>query len=1294
MARKYRIGVDVGGTFTDLVVADEGGRLICLAKAPSRPGSPEEGVIDALGRAADSLGIDTPSLLGGCERFVHGTTVATNALLTRRGAKVGLLATEGFRDALAIRRGIRENVWDHRAPYPPQLVPRYLRLPVGGRIDWRGEPLAPLEEAGVRAAVDHFAREGVEAVAVCLFNAYLNPAHEERAGEILSEALPEAFIVLSSRAAPIMGEYERTSTAAVSAFLGPRISAYLGGLEEVLARMGYRGPLMLLQSNGGMATVAHCRRHPAALVLSGPAAGAAAGRIYAAESGIGDAVFFDMGGTSCDVTLLRGGRPGMVDRSAVGGYHVALPSVEVHTIGTGGGTVVWVDSGGGLRVGPESAGAEPGPASYGRGGGLPTLTDAHLLLGRLDPSGLLGGEMPLSSDLAEEAFSAHAAKALGMTAQLTAAAAVRLASRQMAGAVQTICARHGADPRRMALVAGGGAGGLSAPAVGRICGMSRVIVPREAAGACAVGMAGSPVRYDRLRSRTLRLGEMDGASLKGELDSLRDEVASEIEKAGSDLKRFSFTPAVDMRYPGQAWHLTVEVEAVDLAGDPTGEIARRFHALHEETYGHHRPGEPVEVTGFRVRAEAPEEGLAFEPPPGGGEVVPEPVSRRRVYFESVDRWEQAAVYRGDGLGADSRVEGPAIVEEPTTTVLVEPGDTLRLGGGSAFVIDLASSGAALAEPASAGEKEDAAGENMADPVTLAILQQRLDVIAREMGIIMQRTARSTIFSQAHDFSCFICDAGGRLISQADGLPIHTGSGGFAVRGVLGDFAGEIHPGDLFLLNDPYMGGGNHLPDWTVIAPVFVEGALAGFVCNRAHQVDVGGGVIGTYNSDATEIFHEGFRITPVKIHERGEPREDLVRLILANTRAPEVIAHDFAAMVGSTRVGSARLAEIGGEMGRAPLAAGLAGLLDYSEALMRAELAQIPDGVYTATEYMNTDCFEPAEIPVKLTLTKKGTDLTADFTGSAPQMKGYKNSPIANTCSALYVGLSSMMDPLIPHNEGTYRPVEIIAPEGSVVNASFPAPVTLCTVFPSHEIAQCVWKAMAGAVPGRVSAAWGKTAYPVTAGFDERGEFFVVYHWGGGPAAGAVEGRDGFPLIGNMPTLGALTIPNLEHYEQDYPVRFIRQTLRPDGGGPGRWRGGTGVIYECEMRAPVSCSTRGESCRTVTTFGLEGGGPGAIARVMFGADAAGGSDGAASLDDLPQYANVDLPPGRLLIEGPGGGGFGEPFTRPSDLVAADVRDGLVSAESAKKDYGVVVDPETFEIDEEGTEAARGRVAGI
>ncbi len=1274
MSEGYRIGVDVGGTFTDLVVADAAGRLICLVKAPSQPQNPDRGVLRALERAAAALGMDAGSLLGGCGRFVHGSTVATNALLTRQGAKVGLLVTRGFRDSLSFRRGIRDHVWDHRAPNPPVLAERHLRLPVGGRIDRDGAEFAPLEEADVRAAAEEFAREGVEAAAVCFFNSYLNGAHEERAGGILRGLLPEVPVVLSSRVAPIMGEYERSSTAAVNAYIAPRTMAYLERLEETLRGMGYPGPFLLMQSNGGMATVEHCRFLPAALVLSGPAAGAAAGGIYAAACGFRDAVFFDMGGTSADVTLLREGRPGMVDQSVVGGYHVSLPAVEVHTIGTGGGTLAWVDAGGGLRVGPQSAGAEPGPASYGKGGSEPTVTDAHLLLGRLDPRGLLDGELPLSAELAEEAIWRHAAGPLGMEVKEAAAGIIRIANRQMAGAVQTICARHGADPRRMALIAGGGAGGLSASAVARICGMATVIVPREAAGACAVGMVGNAVRYDRLKSRQFRLAEMDAESLNGELAALQEEIRAEIKGARDDPGRFAYTLAIDMRYPGQAWHLTVEVEP-PLADDAPETIAKRFHALHEETYGHHRPAEPVEVTGFRVRAEEPEEALSFDvPAPRGGASAPR--ARRAVYFEATESWEETPVYQGADLEPDARIEGPAVVEETTTTVLVEPGDVLQSGGGGAFVIELSAAAEESARPA-------ARAAGAPDPVTLSILQQRLDVIAREMGIIMQRTARSTIFSQAHDFSCFITDPEGHLVSQADGLPIHTGSGGFAVRGVIKDFGDSIAPGDLFLLNDPYMGGGNHLPDWTVIAPVFEGDVLCGFVSNRAHQVDVGGGVIGTYNSDATEIFHEGFRITPICIHERGEPRADIIRLILANTRAPEVITHDFSAMVGSTRVGASRLAEVFREMGLETVHTGFAGLLAYSEALMRAELAGIPDGVYIGVDTMNTDCFEPMEIPIKLTLTKKGTGLTADFTGTAPQIKGYKNSPIANTSSALYTGISSLVDPHIPHNEGTYRPIKIIAPEGSVVNARFPAPVTLCTVFPSHEIIQCVWKAMAGVVPERVSAAWAKTAYPVTAGYDERGEFFVVYHWGGGPGTGAVHGRDGLDLIGNMPTLGALTVPNLEHYEQVYPLHFVMQEIRTDGGGAGRWRGGTSVIYESRIKMPVSCSTRCEPARTITSFGLLGGGPGPIARVSFTPE--GGSE-----TDLPQYANLDLPPGLLRIEGTGGGGFGDPFERPAERVARDVRDEYVSPGAAARDYGVVVDPVTFEADAEETKRLRKR----
>ena len=387
-------------------------------------------------------------------------------------------------------------------------------------------------------------------------------------------------------------------------------------------------------------------------------------------------------------------------------------------------------------------------------------------------------------------------------------------------------------------------------------------------------------------------------------------------------------------------------------------------------------------------------------------------------------------------------------------------------------------------------------------------------------------------------------------------------------------------------------------------------------------------------------------------------------------------------MVGSTQIGVSKLVEIIREKGKKFVLEGFSELLNYSESLMRSELRKIPDGIYKGIETMNTDCFEEKEIPIYLKLTKKGTSITADFSGSSPQIKGYKNSPISNTHSALYTGISSLVDPNIPHNEGSYRPIKIVAPEGSVVNASFPAPVTLCTVFPAHEIIHCVWKSIHKKLPDKVSAAWAKTAYPITAGYDEKNEFFVIYHWLGGPGTGAVMGRDGLDLIGNLPTLGALTIPNLEHYEQDYPVHFIRQEIRKDGGGPGKWRGGTSVNYEVKIKSPISCSTRGESCRTVTSFGLNKGKHGSIAKVLYK------ENGNSKWVTLPQYKNIELLPGTLKIEGAGGGGFGNPFQRPIKSVLQDVKNGIVSIKSALIDYVVCVSSKNFVVDESLTKKIR------
>lgn len=578
-----------------------------------------------------------------------------------------------------------------------------------------------------------------------------------------------------------------------------------------------------------------------------------------------------------------------------------------------------------------------------------------------------------------------------------------------------------------------------------------------------------------------------------------------------------------------------------------------------------------------------------------------------------------------------------------------------------------------------------------DPISLALVQNRLDHVARQMGWVMIRTSRSPIFNQSHDFSCFVTDAAGTLVSQADGIPIHTGGGGFAVRALLGAFAGRIDEGDVFLLNDPYVAGGNHLPDWVIARPVFVEGRLVAFTCNRAHQSDIGGGAAGTYNPQATEIFHEGIRLPPLKLYVRGQVRDDLWQLLMINTRTPHLLDGDLRAMVGSTRIGAEEVAATVRDLGVASALQHFEGILDHADRRLRAELAKLPDGVYRAEERFDNDCFEPMDIPLVATLTKKGERLTVDFTGTAPQIRGFKNSSIANTYSSVYAGIASFFDADLPRNEGTFRAVTIVAPEGSIVNALPPAPMTMCTVFPAHEIMHMIWWALGQAEPRRSLAGWGKNSFPNSSGRDPSGLTWVMYNWGGNSGAGAAGGRDGFNQMGPMITLGGLTIPNAETYEQLYPVKVRRHELRQDGGGPGTFRGGTGVVYEADILTDAEYSFRAEGLTRPTGIGVRGGRPGA--------------QGAITIAEIgepprrgPSYGIWRLKAAHLRIESPGGGGVGDPLERDPERVLRDVRDGLVSAKAAFEEYGVALGRDGRSVDLPATERrrreARGGRAGV
>jgi len=564
-----------------------------------------------------------------------------------------------------------------------------------------------------------------------------------------------------------------------------------------------------------------------------------------------------------------------------------------------------------------------------------------------------------------------------------------------------------------------------------------------------------------------------------------------------------------------------------------------------------------------------------------------------------------------------------------------------------------------------------------DPVQLALTQNRLDYITRQMGEVMVRTARSPIFSQAHDFTCFVCEPDGWLVSQADGIPIHSGGGGFAVRAVLRDFADDIEPGDVFVLNDPWRAGGNHLPDWVVARPVFVDGRRVAFCCNRAHQSDIGGGAPGTYNPLAHDTWQEGVRLPALKLISRGETRRDLWRLLLANSRTPELQDGDLRAMVGATRIGAERVAEFAGEVSAGQALALFDGILDHAERRMRAALAALPDGVYEGADHSDNDCFEPRDVAVRARLTIEGDGARVDLSESSPQIRGFKNSTWANTCSSVYTAFASFFEPDIPRNEGTFRAVEIIAPEGSIVNATEGAATTMCTVFVAHEIIHACWKALGAASPERACAGWAKNVFGITTGRHGDGRRYVLYHGLAAAGAGAVEGRDGFNQIGHLCTLGGLVMPSLEVYEQLYPVRYRRCEFRRDGGGAGEWRGGTGVEYEIDVHTEGTWSFRGEGLRYRTGYGA-----------AAGLDGEGGEmevhPVGAPTFAAPKFGLRELGPARLVVSSPGGGGFGDPLDRDPEQVLRDVRDAVISAASALNVYGVVLAPGSRAVDTDAT----------
>ena len=1237
----YVIGIDVGGTFTDFVIAQEG-QPPRYFKTASTPHDPSEGLMTGLTHAASAHDLSLEDFLAAADMIIHGSTVATNTLVERKGAKVGLLTTDGFRDLLEMREGLKEDRYNLRMTPVEPLVPRYMRAEVPERVRSDGSATVALDEDALNKALDGLKDDGVEALAVCFLFSYLNSAHEDRVGEVIRAKFPGMYTSLSSQVIPQIKEFDRLSTTVINSYVGPVLGRYLENLQERLTKFQQSGDFLIMQSNGGVAPIEDSRRLAVRSILSGPAGGVSGAAAYGRLTGSSNIIAFDMGGTSTDISLIENGEPHLSTEKFEAGWKISVPMIDIHTMGAGGGSIASVGPGGIMQVGPESAGAVPGPAAYDKGGDRPTVTDANLALGYLDSGNFLGGSTTLQKGLAEKAISEHVAHPTGLSMIEAAEGITEVVSTSIAEGIRLMSVQRGVDPRRFNMMAFGGAAGLQASKVARQLQVEKVIIPAAAAVLSAHGMLSTDLKYDYSRSLPTSLLGMDLDAVKALVEGMESEGRQKLQDQGVLESCIEITVSADMRYLDQIYEVNVPVP--DLTQDLElllYQWAGNFHARYQELYSYSQSEQEIRLVTLRVSLVG---RLPKLDPPPVDRVNTDTVKakgRRKVYLSG---WTDATVYEITELPPGSLVNGPAVLESDFTTVLVEAGDkaTIDSYGGIELQVCLDT------------EDSPEVVTTRPDPVTLAVVEHRLESIAREMTEVMLRTAMSQILNSSRDFSTALLDGDCQLVAQGEGIPVHVSAlpvAGAAVRDYFGD---TISEGDLFILNDPYFGG-SHLPDITIIRPVFHQGRLLFYAVNRAHHSDVGGGTHGGYNPRATEIFQEGIRIPPLKLYDKGVPREDVLQMLSANVRQPENFLGDLNAQIGSVMIAAQRIASLLETYGPDRLLAAVEEILSATERQVRQFISEWPDGVYHGEALVDDDGFDNKLIPIRAKVTINGDQMAIDLGESSSQVTGFINSAYANTRSLAHAAIMYVAPANVAKNEGSMRPVDIIAPKGLIVNANPPAPVCMSTNHCAEEIVEAVFKALAQAVPKEVNAGFSRRLRYAITGQDPRTGRQFIWHFflarGGG---GATYGYDGWPNVGEINVAGGIRSPSIEVTEERFPFFIRRHELRPNSGGQGQWRGGLGgicdLVYEGEGTARLN--TAGDGI-VVPPFGLfegQDGLPHDYKILSNGSERSLGS----------KETEVKVNPGdHVYCLSSGGGGYGNPSDRSQAADEWDRKNGYV-----------------------------------
>jgi 5-oxoprolinase (ATP-hydrolysing) len=1196
----WQFWIDRGGTFTDIVARRPDGALVTHKLLSENPGQYRDAAVAGI-RYLLGLAQGAPIPVDQVDAVKMGTTVATNALLERKGEPTALAITRGFRDALRIAYQNRPRLFDRHIVLPELLYRQVVEI--DERIGAHGDVVQPIDEAGTRAALRQAYDSGLRSLAIVFMHGYRYTQHEEAAARIARE-IGFTQISVSHQVSPMMKLVARGDTTVVDAYLSPILRRYVDQVANELPGVN----LQFMQSNGGLTDARAF--HGKDSILSGPAGGIVGMVRASQQAGFERVIGFDMGGTSTDVSHFSGEFE-RVFETQVAGVRMRAPMMSIHTVAAGGGSILHFD-GSRYRVGPGSAGANPGPASYRRGGPL-TVTDCNVMLGKIQPQHFPklfgpGADEALDVETVRTQF-ADLAREIGAATgespapEHVAEGFIQIAVGNMANAIKQISVQRGHDVTDYALTSFGGAGGQHACLVADALGMKTVFIHGLAGVLSAYGMGLADQSAMREKAVEQRLAHAGQAVLEDLLHVLGSDARAELLAQGMAPERIELVRRVHLRYEGTDSALVV------LFGTEHDMLVQ-FEAAYKRRFSFLMPSKALVVEAVSVealgRSDAPAEAKSPQAERTGA-----PAAAQTVPMFGGGQWRDTGIFRRADIAPGDVVKGPAIIAENNATTVVEQGWQAEVTAWNHLVLTRIE---ALPERRAIG--------TTADPVMLEIFNNLFMSIAEQMGLRLQNTAYSVNIKERLDFSCAIFDADGNLVANAPHMPVHLGSMGESIKTVMQANAGAMRAGDVYVLNDPYHGG-THLPDVTVISPVFDEAGaeILFYVGSRGHHADIGGTTPGSMPPDSVHVEQEGVLINNFKLVDGadGVLREAEARALLTGARYParnpDQNLADLRAQVAANQKGVEELRKMVAHFGLDVVRAYMGHVQDNAEEAVRRVITALKDGSY------RYELDNGARIDVAIRVDRAARTAEIDFTGTSGQLENNFNAPSAVCMAAVLYVFRTLVDDEIPLNAGCLKPLKVIIPPGSMLNPHYPASVVSGNV----ETSTCITNALYGAL-GVMAAAQG-TMNNFTFG-NAKYQYYETISGG----SGAGEGFDGTSVVQTNMTNSRLTDPEILEFR--FPVRLESYEIRYGSGGEGRWKGGNGGVRKVRFLEPMTAAILSNN-RIYAPFGMAGGGEGARGTNTV-------LRSAGSVEQLGHIGKTDMGAGDVfVIETPGGGGYGK-----------------------------------------------------